>query len=72
MLKKRYIKPLTEAVHSQFERAFMANTVEQDDWADAKRNTVIYFDVDEGNNYNDDPWDTDPWGINYDLWSEGD
>lgn len=45
--KKEYKKPITEAIRLMADNTFMANTVTQDDWADAKQNDHIVPEDDE-------------------------
>jgi hypothetical protein len=63
-MRKEYIKPSIEIFASQLHSDMMAG--HSFDWADAKKNEIFFEE--EG----DDPWDTDPWGTEYDLWNEGD
>lgn len=63
MLKIIYIKPRTEVIRQQFEGDLMANTIEQDDWADAKQDTDTWTDE-------DDFWNTIPSNRSSNLWND--
>ena len=63
MLKIIYIKPRTEVIRQQFEGDLMANTIEQDDWADAKQDTGTWTDE-------DDFWNTIPSNRSSNLWND--
>lgn len=68
MRKKEYKKPLTEMASLEDSCTLMANTVIQDDWADAKQNIDIIFEEDDL--FNSSSWNTDPWKTDYNLWDE--
>jgi hypothetical protein len=61
---KKYVTPALEVIEIFDRSQLVCNT--QTPIADAKENEIFFEE--EG----DDPWDTDPWGTEYDLWNEGD
>lgn len=69
---KEYKKPLVEITRLMAEKTFMANTVIQDEWADAKSSSSFDFSEEEEAAPTDDLWSTNSWSTGNDDESDGD
>lgn len=70
--KKTYEKPLAKMIWLRAEIALMANTVIQDEWADAKSSSSFDFSEEEEAAPTDDLWSTNSWSTGNDDESDGD